>query len=297
MQNKRNYYRVLHLQPDAPQAMVRAAYRTIMQKLKAHPDLGGDEWNASLINEAYEVLSDVNKRAAYDKNFFAQRSKKQASNQFEEQRGKETDTESKKAGNQQTPGKSKDQNNTTSSGQNENAEQFSQEYNDYDGPGRADLCLFCGSELLNHVNVDETCSTCQSPIDMQAINTQSGVDRRESLRMPSGSQIHYQIRSQYHAQKQAKKSNGAGNVFANAFQTSPNQMNHSAAIIDISLSGIRLQCSHSLKLGEILRLESPKFIALAQVKNCLGDRPNTYGTQFISLKFKNDRGSFVSTAV
>lgn len=39
----------------------------MMQKLRMHPDLGGDDWNASLINEAYEVLTDSNHRAAYDK--------------------------------------------------------------------------------------------------------------------------------------------------------------------------------------------------------------------------------------
>lgn len=37
-----------------------------MQKLKLHPDLGGDEWNASLLNEAYSILSNPHKRAAYD---------------------------------------------------------------------------------------------------------------------------------------------------------------------------------------------------------------------------------------
>ena len=38
-----------------------------MQKLKLHPDLGGDDWNASLLNEAYAVLSNPRKRAAYDR--------------------------------------------------------------------------------------------------------------------------------------------------------------------------------------------------------------------------------------
>ena len=54
MKNKRNYYRVLHVQPDAPKEIIRSSYRTMMQKLRMHPDLGGDDWNASLINEAYE---------------------------------------------------------------------------------------------------------------------------------------------------------------------------------------------------------------------------------------------------
>jgi hypothetical protein len=66
MDNRRNYYRILHVQPDAPEEIIRSSYRTLMQRLRAHPDLGGDHWNASLINEAYRVLTDASQRAAYD---------------------------------------------------------------------------------------------------------------------------------------------------------------------------------------------------------------------------------------
>lgn len=64
--NRRNYYRILHVQPDAPEAVIRASYRTIMQRLRAHPDLGGDHRAAALLNEAYAVLTDPARRAAYD---------------------------------------------------------------------------------------------------------------------------------------------------------------------------------------------------------------------------------------
>jgi hypothetical protein len=67
MENRRNYYRVLHVQPDAPVEIIRTSYRTLMQRLHMHPDLGGDHWNAQLINEAFATLSDPAKRAAYDR--------------------------------------------------------------------------------------------------------------------------------------------------------------------------------------------------------------------------------------
>jgi hypothetical protein len=73
MKNRRNYYRILHVQPDAPPDIVKASYRTQMQKLRMHPDLGGDEWDASILNEAYRVLSNPEQRAAYDAAFLGDR--------------------------------------------------------------------------------------------------------------------------------------------------------------------------------------------------------------------------------
>lgn len=55
------------MQPDAPKEIIRSSYRTLMQKIRMHPDLGGDDWNASLLNEAYAVLTNTDNRAAYDK--------------------------------------------------------------------------------------------------------------------------------------------------------------------------------------------------------------------------------------
>lgn len=67
MENRRNYYRILHVQPDAPTEIIKSSYRTLMQKLRMHPDLGGDQWSATLINEAYETLLNPGKRAEYDR--------------------------------------------------------------------------------------------------------------------------------------------------------------------------------------------------------------------------------------
>lgn len=67
MKNRRNYYRVLHVQPDAPREIIRSSYRTLMQRLRMHPDLGGNDKEAAIINEAYAALTNPDNRAAYDK--------------------------------------------------------------------------------------------------------------------------------------------------------------------------------------------------------------------------------------
>jgi hypothetical protein len=63
---KSDYYAVLHVSHDAPTEIIRASYQTLMQKLKRHPDLGGEATLAAVINEAYAVLSDAKRRAEYD---------------------------------------------------------------------------------------------------------------------------------------------------------------------------------------------------------------------------------------
>lgn len=91
VKNKRNYYRILYVQPDAPIEVICASYRTLMQKLRQHPDLGGENWNASVINEAYRVLNDEEKRHAYDRVLFGKKNHASLGKQHPRQR-KRTDS-------------------------------------------------------------------------------------------------------------------------------------------------------------------------------------------------------------
>lgn len=63
---RRNLYRILYVQPEAPAAVIKASYRALMSTLRVHPDLGGDHEQAARINHAYQVLSDPERRKAYD---------------------------------------------------------------------------------------------------------------------------------------------------------------------------------------------------------------------------------------
>lgn len=64
---RRNLYRLLFVQPEAPPEVIKASYRALMTTLRAHPDLGGDHERAAQINAAYEVLSDPERRREYDR--------------------------------------------------------------------------------------------------------------------------------------------------------------------------------------------------------------------------------------
>lgn len=61
-----NYYTILGVTPGFTAAALRRAYRTRMLKQRKHPDLGGAADEAIAINEAYAVLKDPMRRAAYD---------------------------------------------------------------------------------------------------------------------------------------------------------------------------------------------------------------------------------------
>lgn len=69
MAEKRDYYEVLGVSKDATEEDIKKAYRTLAKKY--HPDLNpGDkqaEEKFKECNEAYEVLSDADKRSKYDR--------------------------------------------------------------------------------------------------------------------------------------------------------------------------------------------------------------------------------------
>jgi len=61
----KDYYQILGISRNASQDEVKRAYRKLAHKY--HPDKGGDEKKFKEINEAYQILSDKEKRSQYDR--------------------------------------------------------------------------------------------------------------------------------------------------------------------------------------------------------------------------------------
>ena len=166
-QNRRNHYRLLQVQPDAPPEVIKASYRTLMQKLKYHPDLGGCEWNAALINEAYAVLSNPEKREAYDR---------------EQGRLEKSVGPSARATSQPHPEPPKPE--STKAPKPASPES-----------AESRVCAFCKTKNSDSYQcANEVCSGCGGPlrlVDFTAVNA----SERAARRIEHQADIHYQVNS------------------------------------------------------------------------------------------------------
>lgn len=60
-----DYYAILNISKSASEKEIKTAFRALAHK--HHPDKGGDEKRFKEINQAYQILSDKEKRTQYDR--------------------------------------------------------------------------------------------------------------------------------------------------------------------------------------------------------------------------------------
>ena len=260
MRNRRNFYRVLQVQPDAPYEIVKASYRTLMQKLKAHPDLGGDEWNAAVINEAYAVIGNPQKRAKYGAGQMGLRNAVGADARADTRASAEPGA---------TPAE---------------PEEFEAENNDsadLDSPPPPPqsqtndplVCAFCRTRNASgdYQAPDEVCRGCGGP--MRLVEN-CNASERASRRIEPQSVIHFRV---------------------DAARTG----SYPANVVDLSPTGLRFVSKHRLRCGAIVKLDSPTLSALASVTHS-GATPArgqfSTGVRFLTLKLIKPRGTFVSAS-
>lgn len=238
-----NFYQLLHVYPDAPDAIIQASYRTLMQKLKHHPDLGGSHSHAALINEAYATLSNPTARAAYDRIKFGsvqrKANAKQQTPEYTGVTGTVTQPHSPHAQSPHPP-----------------------------SPHLMLRCLFC--EAGNH-EVDQ-CDTCGSPLAPVAQVPETSSSKRLLERIQK---LHPMTLTLY----------WPGSPVA-------------AQSLDISPRGIRFVTALELREQDIVKIDCSVCTAVARIAHVKPDNNGfSHGAEFLTLKFKQPVGTFISTEV
>ena len=240
MINNRNYYQILHVQQDAPVEVIRSSYRTMMQRLKMHPDLGGDHDQAAIVNQAYTVLTNPKKRAEYDASL-------------------EVNAEIS----------------STASGPKPNAEKpkSSTIYNREVEPSK--YCSFCQTahNLGNAIEIDSLCSACGSTLYPAMKQTFEMDDKRMIQRIDKEWSITF-------------------------FTQWPDAIPYVGQTQDVSLNGMQMLTTISLEDGQIVKLKSQMFDAVARVMNYREDYSQgkklwRVGLEFITLRFYHTQGTFL----
>lgn len=223
-----DYYRVLHVQPDAPAAIIHASYRTLVQRA-----LGGSHSSdeIALLDTAYAVLGDSRRRSAYD---------------LERLSGADFSPEPDGAEVAGTPGERS--------------------------------CLFCGAphDLERALDRDDECGRCASPLYPAARH-----------------------RFEYSGQRMLRRIAKRHGI--TILVTWPQAAPIDGEMRNLSLNGMSFASAVRFELHQVVRIECTELRALARVAHVerTAHEPGrfTAGVEFLTLRFRQIRGTFVSAEV
>jgi len=234
MSAPRDYYRILHVQPDAPTPVIHAIYRTLLHRLQTSATFAG-EADAGLIEEAYAVLGNAQRRAAYD----AQRCAASAQTAPPREVGA---------------------------------------VDEYSDTLVMNVCLFCGAAhgLQRRLERDDDCGRCGSPLCPAERHRLEYSGQRMLSRIPKQHAI-------------------------DIYVTWPQAAPAVGEMRDLSLNGMQFTCVSRLQPNQIVKVVCSELHALARVAHTnrdidTADRWIT-GVEFLTLRFRQIRGSFVSAEV
>ena len=219
-----DYYRVLHVQPDAPAAIIHASYRTLVQRALG-TSRGSDE--IALLDMAYAILGDPQRRTAYDQDRLGEGAAAQP------------------------------------------------ETHDPDGAPGTRNCLFCGTPhgLRRVLERGDECGHCASPLFAAERHRFEYSGQRMLNRIPKRHAI---------------------DIWVTWPQAAPIQ----SEMRNLSLNGMSFVSAVRLQLNQVIRIDCSELRALARIahleRDAEGSGGFTVGVEFLTLRFRQVRGSFVS---
>ena len=223
-----DYYRILHVQPDAPAAIIHTSYRTLLERARA---AGQSDVDIAMLDEAYAVLGNRDSRMAYDVE------RASATGTFRQRRAEgaeSTDTATRS-------------------------------------------CLFCGAiyALERKLERDDECGACFSPLFPAERHRLEYSGQRMIRRVPKRHAVEVRV-------------------------TWPQPEPIRGEMRDLSLNGMMFVTAAPLQPNQIVRIDCEELRALGRVAHVEPDIETTstrIGIEFLTLRFWQVRGSFVSTEV
>ncbi len=268
MANHPDYYRLLHVQADAPTAIIKASHRTLMQRLKMHPDLGGDHAQAVLLNEALETLTDPDKRAAYDRILARER---QTSARTD---SSSTSSEARPTAPRPAPAQTAS---PKAAAPREDSPAAAPKPRQAPAPRPMAACTFCGAPVAAPTLEwpESACHACGSALFPAQQQHAGEASRRTLERLPRSMPLTFRHATSRH-------------------------IICSGTTEDVSLNGARFVAHGDVVVGERLSIECQFCSAVAIVKSVrtsasLGAGRCQVGVEFVALRIKLARGGLVST--
>ena len=303
-----DYYALLHVDPGAPEAVIRASYRTLMQRLGAHPDLGGDHERAAALNAAWATLRDPARRAIYDARRSAgtidgspsrgrenARSRAQGHGQARGDSDARSDSDARGDPEARSYGRDdsacaqprapadRSESRTLSVRAGTGAPRNAAASGHYGSTADAakprvviaERCPFCLDfvrDMAYRARAAESCGRCGAPLVLvQAVSAASTQSQRAVYRISRAQPLR-------------------------VYRDADDKVGVSAQVHDISVTGMRFSCQQALSVGTVIRSECEICASVARIAHVGEESAGMwqFGAKFLTVKFNRQRGSFLS---
>jgi len=287
--NLPDFYRLLHVYPEAPVAVIKASYRAMMQKMRLHPDLGGDAALAQQLNEAVATLCDASKRWQYD-----------ALRSVMDNRANHTEP----GGTPSARAHSKAHNNTSDNTQRHSQNQYDQAHAHHESAQ--------GSRGFRHSNASATRDTVLLPVKPHCPFCKAVYSANLADVKASSANVYDNTRRCYTC-------HGAATTVNKLIKTGEDDLramyrhDHTTPVLiwthwptdapvtarmtDLSIVGCALESNARLAAGTVVLLDSPLLNGIGKVRYsqpCVGAQSFSAGLEFLTLQITAEPGAVFS---
>ena len=285
-----DFYELLHVQPSAPVAVIKASYRTMLQKLNHHPDRGGDVAFAQLLNQAAETLCKPDTRKLYDSLRLQYLAENQEGSAQPEVDDKATGFSwGEPGGSPGTPGDEKAQRGHATDGRHAPGSHTPHSDRQYDVHREEPIATRTSLPAKAH------CLFCLTPSPVSSQTPATGYNRSSRCSGCNGAStpIEQLPRANNDELRQMHRQHHASR--AKLWSEWPARGTQQSMLADFSPVGCALTNSSELANEQVVMIETPLFNAICEVRYChrVDNKTYTIGLSFLTLDIQAEPGSLL----